>query len=203
MPSDGQFHSLPLFIRDTDIALKYVVVPRVTSDAFRMITFKNPMEAPLLAGPADVTVGDQYLLTTRLSTFPPKGRVELGLGVEQGIKVARNTSFDETESGLLIGELSLHHEIKIEVANMLKKEAKVEVRERIPHVASDDDEVIKVETTSVEPPWEKFEQSQRAVLNAYCWQINLEAGEEKTLKAEYEIQLPAKYELVGGNRREA
>ena len=203
VPSDGQFHSLPLFMREADVELKYVVVPRVTSDAFRMITFKNPMDAPMLAGPADISVGDQYLLTTRLSTFPPRGRVELGLGVEQGIKVARNTSFDETESGLLIGELSLHHEIKIEVANMLKREVKVEVRERIPHVAANDDEVIKVETVAVEPPWEEFVQPQRAILDAYRWNIELDAGEEKTLTAEYEIHLPAKYELVGGNRREA
>ena len=203
VPSDGQFHSLPLFSKDADVSLKYVVVPRVTSDAFRMVTFRNPMDAPLLAGPADITVGDEYLLTTRFNTSAPKGKVELGLGVEQGIKVARNTSYDETESGLLIGELCLHHEIKVEVANMLKKDATVEVRERIPYVAKNEKEIIQVETVSVEPPWEKYEQSRQSVLGGYHWELTLAAGEEKTLKAEYEIHLPAKYELVGGNRREA
>jgi len=203
VPSDGQFHSLPLFSREVPVSLQYVVVPRQTSDAFRMVSFANDAKTPLLAGPADVTVGDRYLVTTRLATTPPGGTVELGLGVEQRIKVARNTHFGERQEGLITSELCLSHDIEVELANNMACPAAVDVRERIPYVPDDEKDVITVELGEVEPPWKSFEQKSGGLMRGFRWNVTVPAGEKQKLKAHYEIHMPAKYELVGGNRREA
>ena len=65
------------------------------------------VDAPLLDGPIDVYVGDDFLTTGAVSDVPPGGELRLGLGVEQGIKVARNARFREKTGGLMGGRLDL------------------------------------------------------------------------------------------------
>jgi hypothetical protein len=200
--SDGAFHSIPVLHKDAVSKLSYVVVPRESPEAFRFVSLTNPLDAPLPEGPADVYVGDDYLLTSRIHTVAAAAATEIGLGVEQSIKVARNTRFAEKTSGLLGGALNLDHEIDIEVANNLPEDAQVEIRERLP-ITREGDEEVKVEVTEVEPPWLKLEQKRRPIRGAYRWQVTVPSMGKQQLRVHYTVTLPSKYELVGGNRREA
>ncbi len=199
--ADGVFHNLPLLSRQASAELCYVAVPREAPRAFRVATFENPLAAPLPRGPADVYVGEDFLLTSTLDAAAPRGAVELGLGVDEGLKLARNSRFHEETAGLMRGRLELDHEVDVELANRLARPVRCEVRERIP-LSREGDESIEVEMVEVEPDWEKFPQPQRPVEGAYRWRLTLAAGESRTLKLRYVIRLPAKDELVGGNRRE-
>lgn len=204
LASDGEFHLIPLAACETDATLRYVVVPRLERDVFRFAELDNPLAAPLLHGPADVYVGDDYLATTPLRTVPPHGRIRLGMGVEQAIKVARNTQFDEKATGLVGTGQDCNHEIEIEVANHLQRAASIEVRERIP-VVRDGDEQLRVTVNQVEPEWVSYEETELAAEGldgGYVWRIEIEAGEKQTVSVAYTIHLPSKYMLVDGNRRE-
>ncbi len=199
--ADGVFHNLPLLSRPVAAELRYVAVPRETAQAFRVVSFDNPLAAPLPRGPADVYVGDDFLLTSTLDTAAPKSTVELGLGVDEALKLARNSRFREETSGLMRGRLDLVHEVDVEVANRLARPAHCEIRERLP-VPREGDDKIEVELESVEPAWETFRQPRNPVEGGYRWRLTLAAGESRSLRLRYVIRLPAKDELVGGNRRE-
>jgi uncharacterized protein (TIGR02231 family) len=199
--SDGAFHNIPMLHRDAATKLSYVTVPRESPEAFRFVSFTNPLDAPLPEGPADIYVGDDYLLTSRIHTVAAGATTEIGLGVEQSIKVARNTRFAEKTSGLLGGALSLEHEIEIEVANNLSEAAQVEIRERLPIIREGEEE-IKVEVTEVEPAWHTLTQERRPIRGAYRWQLTVPSMAKQQLRVQYSVALPSKYELVGGNRRE-
>jgi hypothetical protein len=201
VPSDANFHNVPLSDRSGSIELRYVTVPRECSEVYRFLSIANPLDAPLPDGPADVYVDGDYLLTSQLHAVAPGGTIELGLGVEEAVKVARNVRFSERTSGLLKGSLGLLHEIEVDVTNNLSKDAAVEVRERIPIVREPDEEV-SVQVTDVDPEWESFDQERKEVEGAYSWRIEVPAGATKTMKASYEVSLSAKHEIVGGNRRE-
>ncbi len=201
VPSDSNFHNVPLSNHSGSVELRYVTVPREESEAYRFLDLSNPLQTPLPEGPADVYVNGDYLLTSRLHTVAPNGTIELGLGVEEGLKVARNTRFAERTSGLLKGNLGLSHEIAVDVTNNLSKDADVEVRERIP-IAREGDDKVSVEVADVDPPWERFDQDRRQIEGAYHWRLNVPSGTTRTLKANYEITLSAKHEIAGGNRRE-
>jgi hypothetical protein len=200
--SDGAFHNVPLLRRDAVTKLSYVVVPRESPEAFRFVSFTNPLDTPLPQGPADVYVGDDYLLTSKIHTVAAAAATEIGLGVEQSLKVARNTHFTEKTSGLLGGALNLEHEIEIEVANNLSEDAQVEIRERLP-ITREGEEEVKVEVTEVDPPWLKLEQGRRPIRGAYRWQVTVPSMGKQQLHVQYIVTLPSKYELAGGNRREA
>ncbi len=206
LASDGQFHSLPMAHGSASCTPMHVVVPRESTDVFRTVVVDNPLSAPLLAGPMDVYWDDAFLLTSAVAFTAPKGKVELGLGVDQSIKVVRNTHYREDTAGLMGGSLALSHKIVVEVANEGGHDIQLEVRERVPVPASDEDD-IKLDIKSVAPPWGAFDPSRATAQSEnprgmYRWQIAMQAGERTELCATYEIKLPSKYELSGGNRRE-
>ena len=204
VPSDGQFHSVALTSKSTDVDLRYIVVPREDTNVFRIAQLRNPLQAPLLAGPADVYVNGEYILSTNIATVPPKGQMELGLGVEQAIKVARNTSYDEMRSGeTIVAFNELRHTIKIDITNLLPRVAKIEVRERLP--IPQEGAKVDIQIDRVTPAWEKYEQKEREapIQGGYRWQVEVPAKGEKALSVDYTIKTFVDSELIGGNHREA
>lgn len=203
VPSDGEFHSVALTSSSTDVDVRYVVVPREDTNVFRIAQLKNPLQAPLLAGSADVYVDGEYILSTNITTVPPKGQMELGLGVEQAIKVARNTTYQEVRSGeTLVAFNELRHNIQIDLANRLPREARIEVRERIP--IPETDAKVDVQIDRVSPEWEKYEQQERGapIRGGYRWRVQVPGGEQTKLSLQYTIKTFVDSELIGGNRRE-
>ncbi len=208
VPSDGSFHAVALADADADVRRRYVVVPRESCDVFRTADLDNPIDAPLLAGPVDVYLGDDFLLTSPLDTTAARGRIELGLGVEQGIKVARNTRFREESAGLMGGSLELHHQIVVDINNNLDQPAPMEVRERVPVVPEAQDDDIKLSVGAVAPAWQPYEQTARSagepeLEGGHRWRVEVGAGASTSLRAEYVVKISSKQELVGGNRRES
>lgn len=201
IPSDGEYHAVPLQKQAAPIELGYVVVPRESTDVFRFVKLKNPLDAPLLPGPADIYVGGDYLLSADLKVAPPRGEVKLGLGVEQAIKVSRNAHFKEEAAGLMGGSLALRHELEIEVANRSGRAVEVEVQERLPSVREREDE-IHVEVGAVSPAWAPFEPEDYKLEGGHRWRVQVPPGQQRKLTATYVVRISAKKELVGGNRRE-
>ncbi len=202
-PSDGVFHNLSLLSREGDARARFVVVPRESRDAFRFVEMDNPLDTPLLDGPIDVFVGGDFLMTGALAEVPEGGVLRLGLGVEQRIKVSRNARFAEKSGGLMGGKLDLLHDVEIEVDNLLPRSAEIEVRERLPVLREDEDD-IRFEMGEVSPRWTEWEpEDQPELEGGRRWQLEIPAGEKRRLRASYSIRIASKHELVGGNRREA
>ncbi|MBN2360543.1 MAG: DUF4139 domain-containing protein [Deltaproteobacteria bacterium] len=202
VPNDGKLHGVPLFCHESTVGLNLVVVPRETDQAVRVASMKNPLQAPVLAGPADIYLGDEFLVTSQLKTVPAGAELNIGLGIEPALKVARNTRFREETQGLLSGQLALQHEVDIELASRLPAPAQVEVRERIP-VKSEDDKEVAVHPGKPTPPWEEWQQTaEQALRGGRRWRLTLAPGESKKIQYTYTIQIDSKNELVGGNRRE-
>ena len=203
VPSDGEFHSVALTGQSTEMEIYYVTVPRVAANVFRMAKLHNPLKSPLLTGPTDVYLDDEYLLSTTINTVPPKAEMDLGLGVEESIKVARNTTYQENRGGnILVGVKELQHEIKIDLANNLGKKANIEVRDRLPIPAKD--AKVDVIIDAVSPTWEKYKQTERdlPIQGGYHWWVDLPARKQKTLSVKYTLKIATDSDLVGGNRRE-
>jgi hypothetical protein len=204
VPSDGTFHSVALGDRTAESDVVYVVVPREDPNVFRQASIKNPLAAPLVAGPAEVYVGGEYVLSTQLPTVPARGEFRLGLGVEQAVKCARNTRFKEQRSGTkIVATAELIHDITVDLSNNLEREIQCEVRERIPQPAENAE--VVVEEGKVHPAWETYKQEERGrpVEGGRRWRVKVGAGKKERLEAQYVVKLYANNEVVGGNRREA
>lgn len=205
IPSDRHYHSIPLLTREASSSLRHVAVPRESTDVFRVARFENPLPGPLLPGPADVFLGDEFVVTADVPATPAGAALDLGLGVDQGVKVARNTRFREETKGLTRGSLALDHEIDIGVQSHAPHPIRLEVRERIPVTGKDEKEVA-VEVKAVSPEWGSWdpgpESGGPSLEGGHRWMVDLGPGEKKELRVAYRVRLSARHELVGGNRRE-
>lgn len=204
--SDGAWHSIALTSRAGSAKLRHVAVPREQADVFRVATLTNPLAGPLLPGPIDVYDRDQFLVTSEVDYTPPGGSVEIGLGVDPAVKIARNVEFHEEAAGVLRGSLRLVHAITIDVENHAAGPIDLEVRERVPVTREGDDDV-EVTLGKIEPPWERLSPDpdapkEQRLRGGQRWRITVPAAAKQRLRAGYEIKIASKHELVGGNRRE-
>ncbi|MEO6774531.1 MAG: DUF4139 domain-containing protein [Kofleriaceae bacterium] len=206
LDSDAAWHSVALTAKAGTAKLRHVAVPREQADVFRVATISNPFDGPLLPGPIDVYDRGQFLITSGVEFTPPGGSVELGLGVDPQVKLARNASYHEEATGMLRGGLRLVHAIAIDVENLGARAIEVEVRERVP-VADANDDDIEVVLGKIDPAWERWTPDPSApkderLRGGFRWVLALRPAHKQTLRATYEIKIAGKHELVGGNRRE-
>jgi hypothetical protein len=205
--SDGAWHSIAVTARQATAKLRHVAVPREQSDVFRIASIANPLPGPLLPGPIDVYDRGKFLITSAIESTPPDAAVEIGLGVDPAVKLARNAEFREEATGVLRGGLRLHHAIAIDVDNLSDRAIDLEVRERLPVTRDGDDEVAVI-AGRVEPAWERWTPEPDApgaprLRGGHRWRVAIAARSQRTLRAAYEVKIGGKLELVGGNRRES
>ncbi|MEU7555930.1 DUF4139 domain-containing protein [Streptomyces sp. NPDC044571] len=198
IPSDGTWHTVTVAALPVAVRTEYLCVPSVEQTVYAELVLSNATDQALLAGPVEVTVDDDFLLTTALPTLAPGGVRRVGLGPAEGIRVVRRTNLHESTSGLRNNTTVLDHRVHVELANRLAKPVTVEVRERVP-VTSDPDVRI-VERAGWTAPDDGVGPEHHAP-GTRVRRVDLPAGATAALDGGYEIRFPAGKALVGGNRR--
>ncbi|MFJ2932578.1 DUF4139 domain-containing protein [Streptomyces sp. NPDC087219] len=198
VPSDGTWHTVTVGEIPVGLRTEYLCVPSVEQTVYATLVLSNATDQALLAGPVEVTVDDDFLLTTALPTLAPGGVRRVGLGPAEGIRVTRRTHLDESTAGLRNNITVLDHRVHIELANGLARPATVEIRERVP-VTSDAD--VRIEERAGWSAPEDGGASERHAPGTRVRRVDLPAGGTTALDGGYEIRIPAGKALVGGNRR--
>ena len=203
VPSDGAFHSIPLSRRTGACKVTYVTVPRSDANVYRQAQLENPELSPLLPGPAEIYVDGEYVMTAVLPIVAGRGHFELGLGVEQSVRCARNVRFREARSSdKVVATNDLYHELRYELVNDLDRDVSCEVRERVP--IPDQDAEVVIEERDVTPKWEPYDQAERKarIDGGRRWRVTIPARGRSELAATYVIRIYANHQIAGGNRRE-
>jgi hypothetical protein len=205
--ADGAWHSIAVTAKQSTAKLRHVSVPREQADVFRVASIANAFAGPLLPGPIDVYDRGRFLVTSEVEYTPPSANVDIGLGVDATVKIARNSEYREEATGMLRGGLRLIHAITIDIENLSGRAIDLEVRERMP-VTRDGEDDIEVIAGKVEPAWERWTPDpnaprDRRLRGGYRWKLAVPPSQKKTLRAGYEVKIAGKHELVGGNRRES
>ncbi|MCX5210115.1 DUF4139 domain-containing protein [Kitasatospora sp. NBC_00240] len=196
IPSDRTWHTVT--VGEVEVALRseYICVPAVEERVYSTLVITNDSAQALLAGPVEVTVDGDHLLTAGLPTLARGGSRRLGLGVTESIEVARRTELRESTAGMLNNSTVLDHRVHVELANRLGHPVTVEVRERVPVSAEDG---VRIEERAgwraPDGPTELLPASTR------LWRAELPAGGRAEFDGGYEIRIPAGKAIVGGNRR--
>ncbi|MFJ7263102.1 DUF4139 domain-containing protein [Streptomyces globosus] len=198
VPSDGTWHTVTVGEVPLGLRTEYVCVPSAEQTVYATLVLSNATGQALLAGPVEVTVGDEFLLTAALPTLAPGAVSRLGLGPADGVRVTRRTNLHESAAGLRGGTTVLDHRVHVELANRLSRPVTVEVRERVP-VASDAD--VRIEERADWKAPEPGAGPEDHAPGTRIWRVELPAGGATALDGRFEIRIPAAKALVGGNRR--
>ncbi|MGW1408879.1 DUF4139 domain-containing protein [Streptomyces sp. NPDC002403] len=198
IPSDGTWHTVTVGEIPVGLRTEYLCVPSVEQTVYATLVLSNATGQALLAGPVEVTVDDDYLLTAALPTLAPGGVRRVGLGPAEGIRVTRRTNLHESTSGLRNNTTVLDHRVHVELANGFARPVVVEVLERVP-VTSDPD--VRIEERADWTTPEEGAGPDRHAPGTRVWRLDLPAGATAALDGGYEIRIPTGKALVGGNRR--
>jgi hypothetical protein len=201
--ADGRWHTVPVSEVPVRTEFEYVCVPAVDPAVFATVLVTNTSSHALLAGPVDVMVDGDFVLTAPLPTLAPGQRQSVGVGVAESVRVARRAHMRESTAGMRGGTTVLDHTVEVDVANRLPYPVVVQVRERVP-VSADKD--VRIEEHRAEPAWTEPDrpldgQEDDYVRGVRSWRVALEPGRTATLSGGYAIRVPAGKAVVGGNRR--
>ncbi|WP_327417759.1 DUF4139 domain-containing protein [Streptomyces sp. NBC_01233] len=198
VPSDGTWHNVTVAEVPVGLRTEYLCVPSVEQTVYATLVLSNATDQALLAGPVEVVVDDEFLLTAALPTLAPGGVRRVGMGPAEGIRVTRRTNVHESTAGLRNNTTVLDHRVHVELANGLARPVTVEVRERVP-VTSDPD--VRIEERADWTAPEEGKGPEHHAPGTRLWRLDLPAGATVALGGGYEIRIPTGKALVGGNRR--
>jgi uncharacterized protein (TIGR02231 family) len=189
IPGDGSTRKTTIGQYDLVPDLDYLSIPRHTSAVYRRAKLSNSTTAPILPGPVNLYVGDEFIGRNRLDYTPPSGQLELILGVEERIAVKRELVRREVDKRLLrdMRQVVFAYEIKLE--NHLSEEVPVTIKDQYPVSRH---EQIKVRLDSVTP-----QPAEQTDLHLIEWQMSLDPGQKETIRLEYQIEHPRDL-VVGG-----
>ncbi|MEJ8661849.1 DUF4139 domain-containing protein [Streptomyces sp. MS1.AVA.4] len=198
IPSDGAWHTVTVADIPVGLRTEYLCVPSVEETVYATLVLSNSTDQALLAGPVEVTVDDDFVLTAALPTLAPGGVRRVGLGPAEAIRVTRRTELLESASGLRNQTTVLDHRVHVELANRLGMPVVVEVRERVP-VTSEPD--VRIEERADWKAPVDGEGPEHHAPGTRLWRVDLPVGATAALDGGYEIRIPAAKALTGGNRR--
>jgi hypothetical protein len=201
VPSNATAHRVLLAAAEARSEPRLLVVPRESGDVYREARMTNPFAVALLPGLVDVFVDGALLTASRIDVIGRGGTIELGLGVEDRMRVARNARVEESTAGLLGGQTVSDHSITIDLASALSSEVEVDVFDRIPVT---DDKDVTIELRAARPKPEKYAQSEKGepIRGGQRWRVEVPAGGKARVEFAYRVTLSSKSELQGGNRRD-
>jgi hypothetical protein len=201
VPSNAIPHRIVLTSAEANTRRRFRAVPLEVAEIFREALLENPFPAPLLGGPVEVFMDGGLLATPFIDPVGRGGTLSLGLGVEDRLRVSRNARIEENSRGLLGGTTGIEHAIEIEVASALGQAIELEILDRIPVT---DEKDAKITLLHSEPKAAEYDQAERGtpIRGGLRWSLKVPAGGKAKIAWTYRIDLPAKNEIVGGNRRD-
>lgn len=189
VPADGASHKVTVASFELSPDLDYVSAPKLVEQAYRRAKVINDSPYMLLAGPANLFSGDEFIGATELELVAPQGEIELYLGTDDRIKVERELKRREVDKKLLGDRRRLRYGYEITVENLLPVEARVTLYDQIPVPRHED---IKVKLESVEP-----KPAEQTKLNLLEWELALGAGEKQVVRFDFTVEHPRGMDLLG------
>lgn len=201
VPSDGRSHSVAVQTWPVELDTTYRTVPRHDPRAFRRVTASLSYGSPLLPGPVDVYVDGRLELTSPWEGSPGQGKIRLGLGAEDRLKVVRNVRYREESAGMFGGSRKLHTVIEVSVASSLARPVRLEILDRVPvPLAGAESTVEVVDATPVAREY-PGEPNGPILKGGRVQVLDLPPGGEARATLSFAVTIGSKAEIVGGDRR--
>ncbi|MEY9871772.1 hypothetical protein ABH931_001245 [Streptacidiphilus sp. MAP12-33] len=203
VPADGRWHSVPVDDFPVGLTAWHLCVPALDPAVYAAVELANTSRHALLAGPVEILVDGEYTATVPMPVLAPGQSRRIGIGVEEGVRVARRVrTAESTSTGLRGGSTVVAQSVEIEVANRLGHAVSLELLERVP---VSDDKDVRIEDAPADPPWTVVasEDDPKLRRGLRRWRVVVEAGGSLTLTAGHQLRFPVGKAVVGGNRRDA
>jgi hypothetical protein len=203
VPGDGTYYRVEVRRDDGPAQLEHRCVPRESNDVWRYCKL-DVKGAPLPAGPLAVYEDGAFKVNARLDGTGGGKALEINLGVDPDVRiVGRTVHTNQLEKGLMSSTTRVEHKVKVDVRSTRHQPAQVVLYDRLP-VPAENVKDVTVSMVEERPPAKRTNKDAfgNEVLGGLEWRVTVMPGEVQSVAHTYAVDLPAKTELDGGNRRE-
>jgi hypothetical protein len=204
VPTDGSWHRVVVERTEADAQIDFRCVPREADDVYRFCTLAAPPGSPLLPGPLHVYEDGAFRVTSQVDASAGGAEIRLNLGAEPAVRIeGRTADIAQQEKGLVSQTSRVAHDVKVRLRSSLAQPARLVLYERLPVPGHNEKDVdVKLTAASPQPVRDDTDARGAPLRGGMRFEVDLAPGEATEVLYSYEITLPAKSELVGGNRRE-
>jgi uncharacterized protein (TIGR02231 family) len=196
--SGGRDARVTLAVVSLGTTTEYITRPRLGPVVYAQLTATNASAFTLLAGPASVFVGQQFISRTAIGSVASGETFTVSLGVDEAVTASqrRVKSVKADEGGTLTRRrVRLDQSFVITVKNRKRMPVAVLVEDQVP-VSAHSDIVVDV-TTPAPPPKETEALRRREQEGLVQWRITLAPQEERQLAVEFSVTRPADMQIEG------
>ncbi|MBE7412908.1 MAG: DUF4139 domain-containing protein [Leptospiraceae bacterium] len=191
--SDNSFNKIMINIENLNSELYYETSPISQKSVFMSASSLSRNKEPLLAGPLDIFVKEDFLGTSILNMTSKGEKLKFDLGPDNNIEVDRRETKYREKKGILSEKNSVKTSIEIQLKNKKNEKIQLRVIDRIPYTFDKDIEVELIHATH---------NPEKKNYGAFYFNISLNPGEEKKIQFEYIVKYPAKNILKEGSGAE-
>lgn len=191
--SDNSFNRVLVARETLPTKLSYETAPVKMKSVFLTSNSISRNKEPLLRGPLDIFVKEDYVTTSILKNTATGESLKFDLGLEEDIEVERREDIFREKKGFFSGKNSVKTTVTVRLKNRKKETADILVVDRIPYTS---DPETKIEVKNL-PAGNEFT---RAGILKY--NLSIPAGDSKEIKYEYEILYPDESRLKEKLREE-
>jgi uncharacterized protein (TIGR02231 family) len=190
VPADGAPHKFPIDAPTVKMAYDYAAVPQSRETAFLRGTLTNALAYPLLAGNADLFIGQDFVGAMALPFTAVGEETRLFFGEDSQIKIkAEAVKREKIAAGFLSKTEKLRLVSRITVQNLRKTAVSIEITDRVP--VSQNSKIEIADVTLQPAPSKKGESG------LLTWTLNLAPQEKKEITLDYTIEYPKDARIIG------
>lgn len=188
IPSDGSPHSTSITLLRFPSDTEYLVIPKISSDAFLRSEFRNDSGLPLLPGEISIFLGGNYSGTSTMPNTAPSQNFRLYFGVDDAIRVKRNEITKKDDAGIFKGNQK-DYEYEIKVDNFKTTPQRITVIDQLP-VSDNADLKVKLEDINPNP----VEHNPDGMVK---WILDVNPKETKEIRFKFTVESPKDTTVVG------
>jgi uncharacterized protein (TIGR02231 family) len=183
VPSDGAPHKFPIDAPTVKVKYDYAAVPQTREAAYLRGTLTNTLAYPLLAGGADLFIGQDFVGAMTLPATAAGEEAKFFFGEDGQIKVkTEQIKREKIGAAFLSKTEKLHLVYRLTVQNLRKTAVSVDVTDRLPVSQNSKIEVKDVVLTPAT--------AKKAENGLLSWTVLLAPQEKKEILIEYTIEYP-------------
>ncbi len=187
--STGERHKYLLNTETLQGEFFYQIVPTVNEHAYQMIQITNVKFRPILAGPANIFYGSDFIGTTDMACLNQDMKQEIGLGVDPRVSVKREVQNNIHTVGTFSSSKRNSVKSTLKLKNNTSEPIKVKTFDVVPLSQLDK---IKVTSASFTPSKGGQYDESKGIIE---WNVSLPVNEEKTFCTTYDVNYPNDFVL--------
>lgn len=166
-----------------DTNLIYTSIPKKVQGVFLKAKTKNASPYQLLPGSIKNFVDGSFVGKSRIKNTAPGQEMEMGLGLDESVKVERKLIKKEGGEGGIFNQTAKQRYIfEITLENFKDVSIQVELKDQLPLSYQEE---IKVQINQIKP-----EPNHTDKQNFLTWKIDLAPKEKKTITLDFQVEYP-------------